>query len=590
MTVTDPLSLAEARRLAPSTDTIVLRASREADLETPVGALLRLDDGGPCYLLESVEGGERLGRYSFLGIGPRRVLEVRGGTAFTTTRPVSVDTYDRDLPTSSAPARDPLGAVRDFVRPRRVAPLDGMPRFTGGAVGAVSYDAVSSYEPVPLPERDPVDVPLATFLETDLVLVFDHLTHTLSAIASLHTDAPDLEGRYRIAERAVHEALERTAAPAPDGHGAAGKTGAGNGTGSRAEPAVPVETSLGREQFESAVLAAKEAIAAGEAIQIVLARRQTLALPTRGDGSVLAGLSLSRALRRVNPSPYLFLVRTDDHEVVGASPELLLRVEGDRLTTHPIAGTRPRGRDEEEDLLIADQLQRDPKERAEHVMLVDLGRNDLGRVARPGSVAVTKYMEVERYSHVLHLVSHVEARLRRDCDALDALHAVFPAGTLSGAPKVRAMQLIAALEGERRGLYGGAVGYIGYDGNLDTAITIRSAVLRDGLAHVHTGAGIVAGSVPASEFEETEHKAAAMKRAIELASGGSSAPSGGSPAPARGSTRPDAGASPGRPAAEANGDPPPLRSASAQRGRRSQAERERSRRTEPAARRPEAAR
>ncbi len=248
-------------------------------------------------------------------------------------------------------------------------------------------------------------------------------------------------------------------------------------------------------------------------------------------------ISLYRALRRVNPSPYLFFVRVPGFEVVGASPELLLQVEGDRLTTHPIAGTRPRGADAREDALLAEQLQRDPKERAEHVMLVDLGRNDLGRVSRPGTVAVTKYMEVERYSHVLHLVSHVEGRLRPDADALEALRAVFPAGTLSGAPKVRAMQLIAAAEGERRGLYGGAVGYLGYDGNLDTAITIRSAVLAGGRAHVHTGAGIVKGSVPESEYDETEHKAAAMRRAIELAAGGLSVSVGGGPSDAGGSER-----------------------------------------------------
>ena len=282
----------------------------------------------------------------------------------------------------------------------------------------------------------------------------------------------------------------------------------------------PPETSLGRDAYEAAVRNAKDAIAAGEAIQVVLARRQSMALPTRADGTPVDGIGLYRSLRKVNPSPYLFFVRTPSFEVVGASPELLLQVEGDRMTTHPIAGTRPRGADAKEDELLAEQLQADPKERAEHVMLVDLGRNDLGRVARPGTVRVSKYMEVERYSHVLHLVSHVEAKMAPGLDALDALRSVFPAGTLSGAPKVRAMQLIAAAEGERRGLYGGAVGYLGYDGNLDTAIAIRSAVLKDGVAHVHTGAGIVAGSVPEREFEETEHKAAAMRRAIELAAEG----------------------------------------------------------------------
>src|SRR6185436_6623443 len=394
---------------------------------------------------------------------------------------------------------------------------EGMPRFTGGAVGALAYDAVNAFEPtVPLPDHDPVGVPTAAFIETDLVLVFDHLTHTLSAIASLHTEAPDPEGRYRIAEQAIFEALERTGRPSvaemagPPLRAAAAST-------LREEQ---IQTSLGRDAYIHAVEVAKEAIASGEAIQVVLARRQSFDLPTDPATSrALDGIALYRALRRVNPSPYLFFVRTPSFEVVGASPELLLQVEGDRLTTHPIAGTRPRGADEREDELLAEQLQRDPKERAEHVMLVDLGRNDLGRVSRPGTVTVSKYMEVERYSHVLHLVSHVEGRLKTELDALDALRAVFPAGTLSGAPKVRAMQLIAAAEAERRGLYGGAVGYLGYDGNLDTAITIRSAVLKDGRAHIHTGAGIVAGSVPESEFDETDHKAAALRRAIEMAAG-----------------------------------------------------------------------
>jgi anthranilate synthase component 1 len=523
MTTTDPLSLTEAKRLVGNADTLLLRATRPADLETPIGAFLRLDDGTtPAYLLESVEGGERLGRYSFLGVGPRRLLEVRDGIARTQTRPVTVEAYSPGLPFGTAPAPDPLEAIRSFVPRRQVRPTEGMPRFTGGAVGALAYDAVSAFEPtVPLPDRDPVGVPTAAFIETDLVLVFDHLTHTLSAIASLHTDAPDLEGRYRIAEQAIFEALERTGRPS-----AAEINGASRAAGA---PSVlrddRIETSLGREAYIHAVEVAKDAIAAGEAIQVVLARRQTFDLPEDpATGRPLDGIALYRALRRVNPSPYLFFVRTPSFEVVGASPELLLQVEGDRLTTHPIAGTRPRGADEREDQLLSEQLQKDPKERAEHIMLVDLGRNDLGRVARAGTVTVSKYMEVEKYSHVLHLVSHVEGRLRPDVDALDALRAVFPAGTLSGAPKVRAMQLIAAAEGERRGLYGGAVGYLGYDGNLDTAITIRSAVLREGQAHVHTGAGIVAGSVPEKEFEETEHKAAALRRAIELAAAPPDAP------------------------------------------------------------------
>ena len=529
MTTTDPLSLSEAKRLAPNADTILLRATRPADLETPIGAFLRLDDGStPAYLLESVEGGERLGRYSFLGVGPRRLLEVRDGVARTLTRPVTVNDYSPDLPVDVAPATDPLDAIRRFVPRRRVQPTEGMPRFTGGGVGALAYDAISAFEPtVPLPDRDPVGVPTAAFIESDLVLVFDHLTHTLSAIASLHTEAADFEGRYKIAEAAIFEALERTARLS------ASEMSGGTGRAPTAAtlPDDPIDTSLGRDAYIHAVEVAKEAIASGEAIQVVLARRQSFDLPLDpATGRTLDGIGLYRSLRRVNPSPYLFFVRTPTFEVVGASPELLLQVEGDKLTTHPIAGTRPRGATDADDRILAEQLQRDPKERAEHIMLVDLGRNDLGRVSRAGTVTVSKYMEVERYSHVLHLVSHVEGRLKPDLDALDALRAVFPAGTLSGAPKVRAMQLIAAAEGERRGLYGGAVGYLGYDGNLDTAITIRSAVLREGQAHVHTGAGIVAASVPESEFEETEHKAAALRRAIELAAGASEAPRAAEPA------------------------------------------------------------
>jgi anthranilate synthase component 1 len=491
----------EAKRLAADYDTVLLRATREADLETPIGAFLALDDGTPAYLLESVEGGERLGRYSFLGILPRRLLEVRDGKAITRTRPVGVE-HATDLTAEVTHAADPLEALRRFMPRRRVAPLPDMPRFVGGAVGTLAYDAVSSFErTVPLPERDPVKAPLAAFMETDLVIVLDHLTHTMSAVAALHADAPDFDARYHIAERAVLEVLDRTANSAPAVKRSKAPTSPSGGE----------ETSLDRNGYIAAVESAKDAIVNGEVVQTVLARRQSF------DAGQIEGIDLYRALRRVSPSPYLFFVRMPDFEVVGASPELLLRVEADHLVTHPIAGTRPRGATAAADDELARDLLADRKERAEHVMLVDLARNDLGRVAQPGSVAVTQYMQVERFSHVQHIVSHVEATLRDGTDALDALRAVFPAGTLSGAPKVRAMQLIADLEGERRGVYGGAVGYLGYDGSLDTAIAIRSAVLADGRIHVHSGAGIVAGSVPEKEFEETEHKSAAIKRAIEMA-------------------------------------------------------------------------
>jgi len=522
MALKDPLSLREVKQMSGAADTILLTATRNADLETPIGAFMRFDDGGPAFLLESVEGGERLGRYSFLGVGPRRLLTYRPGQATIQTRPVGVAEFSPDLPTETFDAPDPLVALRRFMPKRRILPSTEIPRFPGGAVGALAYDAVSTFEPtVPLPAKDPIGVPMAAFQETDLVLVFDHLTHTLSAVAALHTEAPDLDGRYAIAERAIFEALERTGRPTEiELAGLTRRSRAGSADG-QAEPTQPlglepIEVSMSRARYEAEVRNAKENIAAGEAIQIVVARRQTFERPVIG-GEKLDAVSLYRSLRRVNPSPYLFFVRMPEFSVVGASPELLVRVEGDRITTHPIAGTRPRGADAAEDDALAYSLQRDPKERAEHVMLVDLGRNDLGRVARAGSVAVTKYMEIERYSHVLHLVSNVEARLKPGNDALDALRSIFPAGTLSGAPKVRAMQLIAEAEGEQRGLYGGAVGYLGYDGNLDTAITIRSAVMCDDLIHLTVGAGIVAGSVPEKEFDETEHKAGAVKLAIELA-------------------------------------------------------------------------
>jgi anthranilate synthase component 1 len=528
MALTDPLSLREVRQMSGAADTILLTATRNADLETPIGAFMRFDDGGPAFLLESVEGGERLGRYSFLGVGPRRLLTVRDGKATIQTRPVGVTEFSPDLPTETFDVPDPLAALRHFMPKRRILPSADIPRFPGGAVGALAYDAVSTFEPtVPLPTRHPTGVPMAAFQETDLVLVFDHLTHTLSAVAALHTEAPDIEGRYAIAERAIFEALERTGRPTESELASLtrrSRAGSNEGPDATTRPVglEPIEVSMSRDRYESEVRKAKEAIAAGEAIQIVVARRQTFGHPVVGGASGQPGVKLDevsiyRALRRVNPSPYLFFVRMPEFSVVGASPELLVRVEGDRMTTHPIAGTRPRGATPAEDDALVQALQRDPKERAEHVMLVDLGRNDLGRVARAGTVTVTKYMEVERYSHVLHLVSNVEARLKPGCDSLDALRSIFPAGTLSGAPKVRAMQLIAEAEGERRGLYGGAVGYLGYDSNLDTAITIRSAVLTGDRIHLTVGAGIVAGSVPEREFEETDHKAGAVKRAIELA-------------------------------------------------------------------------
>ena len=531
MALRDPLSLREVRQMSGAADTILLTATRNADLETPIGAFMRFDDGGPAFLLESVEGGERLGRYSFIGVGPRRLLTVRDNKATIQTRPVGVTEFSPDLPTETFDVPDPLAALRHFMPKRRILPTGDIPRFPGGAVGALAYDAASTFEPtVPLPTRDPTGVPMAAFQETDLVLVFDHLTHTLSAVAALHTEVPDIEGRYAIAERAIFEALERTGRPTEIE--LASLTRRSRAESSEASEATtrpvgvdPIEVSMTRDRYESEVRKAKEAIAAGEAIQIVVARRQTFEHPVVDGapgqpGVKLDEVSIYRALRRVNPSPYLFFVRMPEFSVVGASPELLVRVEGDRMTTHPIAGTRPRGATPAEDDALADALQRDPKERAEHVMLMDLGRNDIGRVARIGSVRVTDNMTIERYSHVMHIVSNVEAVLASGLDAIAVLRASFPAGTVSGAPKLRAMEIIDELEPTKRGIYAGAVGYLGFNGDMDLAIAIRTAVIKDGRLYVQAGAGIVADSDPQSEWTETQNKARAILRAAEMAQSG----------------------------------------------------------------------
>ena len=543
MTTADPISLAQAQRLSANADTILLRATRPADLETPIGAFLRLDDGGPAYLLESVEGGERLGRYSFLGVGPRRLLEVRDGIARIQTRPVTENRRIRsDLPIETVAARDPLEAIRAFVPRRRVQPTEGMPRFTGGAVGALAYDAIAAFEPtVPLPERDPGrrpdrrlhrDRPRPRLRPPDPHAVGDRVAPHRGA--GPRGPLSDRRGRdLRGARADVRPSVardggfggpapprERPSAPTPV---PVRRTSRDARTSDRDEP--------GRDEYIHAVEVAKDAIAAGEAIQVVLARRQSFELPADpATGAPLDGIGLYRALRRVNPSPYLFFVRTPGYEVVGASPELLLQVEGDRLTTHPIAGTRPRGADAREDALLAEELQRDPKERAEHVMLVDLGRNDLGRVARPGTVTVSKYMEVERYSHVLHLVSHVEARLRPELDALDALRSVFPAGHPLGGAQGPG----DAAHRRRRGRAARAVRRRRRLPRLRREPRHRDhdpeRRPQGWPGHVHTGAGIVAGSVPEREFEETEHKAAALRRAIEMAAGVPEAPRGGAEA------------------------------------------------------------
>jgi anthranilate synthase component 1 len=471
-----------------------------ADLETPVSAYLKLARGRYGFLLESVEGGERLARYSFVGTDPYMVLRVRDEIAERRwlTGPRSGTVERDDCP-------DPLACVRAELERQPVARVAGMPRFAGGAVGYLAYEVAARYEPtVPVPTEHPLDVPDAVFCFTDTLLIFDHVRHRARLLT--HADLEAASGDEELA-RAEAEArlddmerrLQRATPRFPHGQAPRHRQ--------RIVAPAPLEP---RAAYEDAVRRIKEYVRAGDCFQVVPSRR--VARPTSAHP-----FAVYRALRSINPSPYMFYLALDDFAVAGASPELLVRVEDGEVAIHPIAGTRRRDADPKVDAALEAELRADEKERAEHVMLVDLGRNDVGRVSAPGSVRVTQFLDVERYSHVMHLVSHVVGRLRADRTPYDALRAGFPAGTLSGAPKVRAMQIISELEGQRRGIYGGAVGYIGFDGTLDTCIAIRTLVIKDGVAYAQAGGGIVADSEPGDEFQETENKLGAVLRALDEA-------------------------------------------------------------------------
>ncbi len=473
-----------------------------ADCETPVSAYRKLARTPYTFLLESVEGGERLARYSFVGIAPERVLRVRGDRA--EWRYV---TGDRAGERETVPCDDPLAVIEAELARDRVAPVTGpgtpgaaLPRFAGGAVGYLGYETVAHFERIPLPARDPLGLPDAVQIFTDTLLIFDHVTHRARLLTHARL-AGDLTASLAAAQARL-DGIAHDLAETPLAHTAFAIT-ADDAT---PEPVAAEE----RERYMAGVAQAKEAIVAGDAFQIVLSRRTQR--PTTADP-----FSVYRALRGLNPSPYLFYLDCEDFQIAGASPEMLVRVEEREVALHPIAGTRPRGTTTGADKALEAELRYDPKEQAEHVMLVDLGRNDVGRIAAPGSVRVTQMMDVERYSHVMHLVSHITGALRSDLSSVDAVRAAFPAGTLSGAPKVRAMEIIAEIEGERRGVYGGGVGYFSRTGNLDMAIAIRTLILKDGTAYAQAGAGIVADSDPAFEFDETQRKAAALWRAVAMA-------------------------------------------------------------------------
>jgi anthranilate synthase component 1 len=468
----------EARELLRDHDLIPLRETFIDDCETPVSAFLKLRGHGACFLLESAEQG-RVGRYSFIGLRPRR--EIRW---------------------SLGDPGDPYAIVREALASSRAPALPDLPPFAGGAVGMFAYDLVRTVEPLGPPNPDAIGLPDLALMLTDALVAFDHLRRTITLLANVYAEE-EFEASYARAQEQIAAIRRALRGPLP----AAEQAGGPKATG-RTPP--HFESNMTRERFEATVERIVEYIRAGDAYQVVPSQRWSARIP-------VSAFSVYRGLRAVNPSPYMYFLDFGDFEIAGASPEPLITVGGRRVATRPIAGTRPRGGTVEDDRRIADELLADPKERAEHVMLVDLGRNDLGRVCQYGSVTVEDFMVVENYSHVMHIVSNVTGRLRPGVSALDALRSVLPAGTLSGAPKVRAMEIIDELEPVKRGGYGGAIGWASYTGDLDTCIHIRTVVVKDGVAHIQAGGGTVADARPDYEYEESVAKSRAVLAAIDLA-------------------------------------------------------------------------
>lgn len=491
-------SLEEARELAREGNVVPVRARLVDDCETPVSAFLKLragePEGAPCFLLESAEQGQ-VGRYSFVGLRPRALLRWSDGVLSEW----SGDEAPGSAPSRTEPAPDPYGAVAARLQEYRPAPVEGLPPFAGGAVGFFAYDLVRTVEPLGEPNPDPLGLPDMALMVTDAMVIFDHLRHELTILACAFVEEDgDVDAAYDRAAATIAEMRERLrgAVPVPE------------------HPSVTeapeFESNMAREEFEAAVARIVEYVHAGDAFQVVPSQRFSAPAPVEA-------FSVYRGLRAVNPSPYMYFLEFGDFQLAGASPEPLVKVIGDRVETRPIAGTYPRGDSEDEDRRLAERLVNDPKERAEHVMLVDLGRNDLGRVCQYGSVEVDELMVVETYSHVLHIVSQVSGRLKEGVNAMDVLRSALPAGTLSGAPKVRAMQIIDELEPIKRCGYGGAIGYLAWNGDLDTAIHIRTVVIKDGQLHVQAGGGTVADAKPEYEYWESVNKAKAVFRAVEVA-------------------------------------------------------------------------
>ena len=476
-------SLEEVKRLAGQGNLVPIYREINADLETPVSAYLKIARPPYSFLLESVEGGERLARYSFIGTEPYTVVKTGRGQK------------DGNV--------DPLTPVEQEMARFKPVPVKGLPRFTGGAVGYLSYEAVGHFERLPSPECDTLALPESVFMLTTTLLVFDHLRHKIQVVSHARLDG-DIRGAYDLAAARIDELVDRLEEPLPRQARRPVALTQDDGVDGR------YTSNISQEDYEAIVEKTKEYVYRGDIIQAVLSQRLA-----RSSGA--GPFDIYRSLRTVNPSPYMYYLDMGYFQIVGASPELLVQVEDDVVATHPIAGTRPRSHDPEKDAALEEELRNDEKEKAEHIMLVDMGRNDIGRVSRPGTVKVTQLMDVERYSHVMHLVSHVEGKMRPEYTAYDALRACFPAGTVSGAPKIRAMEIIAELEPDKRGPYAGAVGYFSLSGNMDTAITIRTIVFKDGVAYVQAGGGIVADSTPTGEYAETLYKANALLRAIDEA-------------------------------------------------------------------------
>jgi anthranilate synthase component I len=492
-------TLEQARALAEQGNVVPVRTRFVDDCETPVSAFLKLragePEGAPCFLLESAEQGQ-VGRYSFVGIRPRALLRWSEGVLSEWSgdeRPAEA------APSATSEAPDPYAVLSAYLDRLRPAPVEGLPPFAGGAVGFFGYDLVRTVEPLGEPNPDPLGLPDMALMVTDVLLAFDHLRHELTIMACAFAgEDGGVDAAYERAAAQIAEARRRLrgAVPSPE-------------RPALAEPP-RFASNMEREEFEAAVERIVEYVHAGDAFQVVPSQRFSAPAPVEA-------FSIYRGLRVVNPSPYMYFLDFGDFQIAGASPEPLVKVNGRRVETRPIAGTYPRGDDEEEDRRLAERLVKDPKERAEHVMLVDLGRNDLGRVCEYGTVEVDELMAVETYSHVLHIVSQVSGTLREGVGAMDVLRSVLPAGTLSGAPKVRAMQIVDELEQVKRCSYGGAIGYLSWNGDLDTAIHIRTVVVKDGQVHVQAGGGTVADAKPAYEYNESVNKAKAVFRAVELA-------------------------------------------------------------------------